>query len=132
MAASADAIKIYDSMKNKGIPKEIHLFFENYYDKKLEITVSEGYPQQNNVYDCGIFMLSAIEDLIEGREWTFSQEKMPEIRLEIAKKLMNYGLWNTISLLFKDCLEDNPGLIFSSLYDVDNPLFKSVECLVEV
>ena len=42
-------------------------------------------PQQNNNYDCGVFLLAIAEDVFKNKTAaTFTQKDIPQIRLKIA------------------------------------------------
>jgi Ulp1 family protease len=57
---------------------------EKYHDKTLVVQTCENFPQQANTYDCGMFMLCGIKDVVFDRKWTFQQKDMNERRLEVA------------------------------------------------
>ncbi|CAN8231921.1 unnamed protein product [Cochlearia groenlandica] len=48
----------------------------------------EDLPQQQNGYDCGVFMLKYIDFFSRGLELCFSQEHMPYFRLRTAKEIL--------------------------------------------
>jgi len=51
--------------------------------------VEGGYPQQDNCYDCGVFMLLGIRDLLEGKKWTFRQGDIRYKRVQMASEIFN-------------------------------------------
>ncbi|KAF3591085.1 hypothetical protein DY000_02026610 [Brassica cretica] len=48
----------------------------------------EDLPQQQNGYDCGMFMLKYIDFFSRGLGLYFSQEHMPYFRLKTAKEIL--------------------------------------------
>jgi len=69
----AGAIEVYDSMKYSGVPSIVSSFFMKYYAKECKLSVCD-FPRQDNLVDCGVFMLCGAEDLVCNRGWTFSQK----------------------------------------------------------
>ncbi|CAN6894181.1 unnamed protein product [Brassica oleracea] len=53
-----------------------------------EMEFVEGIPQQQNGYDCGMFMLKYIDFFSRGLGLCFSQEHMPYFRLRTAKEIL--------------------------------------------
>lgn len=68
------SITVYDSLKK---PAEIYLdnpifknalkFGKSLYGEELALEVCQSYPQQNNGFDCGVFMLMGIRDSLRQR-----------------------------------------------------------------
>lgn len=52
----------------------------------------QSYPQQNNGYDCGVFMLMGIRDCLRQREWSFRQGDMRFKRIQLACEVYNEEL----------------------------------------
>ncbi|CAG9331301.1 unnamed protein product [Blepharisma stoltei] len=50
-------------------------------------------PQQDNYYDCGVFMLQTIRCLVEKREFDYSQDQIDFIRKIIVLELKNQTLY---------------------------------------
>ncbi|CAH8388049.1 unnamed protein product [Eruca vesicaria subsp. sativa] len=53
-----------------------------------EMEFVEDLPQQQNGYDCGMFMLKYIDFFSRGLELCFSQEHMPYFRLRTAREIL--------------------------------------------
>ena len=48
-------------------------------------------PQQNNYYDCGVFLLAIAEDVFKNSPTaTFTQRDIPQFRLKIAISIVEY------------------------------------------
>jgi Ulp1 family protease len=84
-------LTVYDSLRKRPDYYQEHVIFKNalkfgrsLYEAELQLVVCEGYPQQNNGFDCGVFMLMGIRDALRGREWSFRQGDMRFKRIQLA------------------------------------------------
>jgi sentrin-specific protease 1 len=91
-----NTLTVYDSIRKRSdeyfeysIFKNALKFGKNLYGVDLTIEVSPTYPQQNNGYDCGVFMLLGIRDSLRGREWSFRQGDMRFKRTQLACEIYN-------------------------------------------
>jgi Ulp1 family protease len=62
-----------------------------FYNQDHQIEVSQNYPQQNNGYDCGMFLLCGIKDTFRNynNEWSFSQADMRYKRILFGKEIID-------------------------------------------
>lgn len=54
--------------------------------------VSPSYPKQDNGYDCGVFMLMGIRDVMGSKNWTFQQGDIRFKRIQLACEVNNEAL----------------------------------------
>ena len=59
-------------------------FAKMFYGKDCPLSVCEDYSQQDNYYDCGVFMLMGIRDVLRGTRWSCHQGDMRFKRIQIA------------------------------------------------
>lgn len=84
-------LTIFDSLRKRPetyldnpIFKNALKFAKWLYGADITLIVSDNYPQQNNGYDCGVFMLMGIRDALRNREWSFRQGDMRFKRIQLA------------------------------------------------
>lgn len=84
-------LTVYDSLRKSAehylsnpIFKNALKFAQWFYQAEFRLVVSEDYPQQDNGYDCGVFMLMGIRDVLRGREWSFKQGDMRFKRAQLG------------------------------------------------
>lgn len=82
---------IYDSIQHREdyyleqqIFKDALKFAEWFYARPFHLRVCKEYPQQNNGYDCGVFMLLGIKDVLMSKQWSFHQIDIRFKRIQIA------------------------------------------------
>lgn len=64
-----------------------------FYEKEYKVVVRMDYPQQDNMYDCGVFMLMGIRDILRQKwEWSFHQGDIRFKRLQIAYEVLEENL----------------------------------------
>jgi Ulp1 family protease len=90
---------IYDSIRHQPnyyldnkIFKDALKFGKSVFGEEPALVVSQPYPQQNNQYDCGVFMLLGIRDSLRRKEWSFHQGDMRYKRVQIALEVLNCKL----------------------------------------
>lgn len=88
VVVEAGRIDAYDSMKFSGVPPILASFFTKYYGKECQLVVCD-FPKQDNLIDCGMFMLCGMEDLLNGRQCTFSQKDIYAKRLALARDILS-------------------------------------------
>jgi Ulp1 family protease len=93
---------IYDSMKHaekyyldNPIFKNALKFAGWFYEQEYCLTVKQSYPQQENYFDCGIFMLMGIRDILRNMQWSFHQGDMRFKRIMIAHEILSETLMYT-------------------------------------
>ena len=86
-----DRIEVFDSMRKSGDYYAANPIFRNavrfgriLFDGEIELGLCQDYPQQDNCYDCGVFMLMGIRDLLSQRRWTYQQGDIRFKRIQIA------------------------------------------------
>lgn len=47
------------------------------------------FPQQQNNYDCGVFVIKGIKDVVNNTTWSFSQDDITSERSHIKSDLLN-------------------------------------------
>ena len=52
-------------------------------------------PQQQNGFDCGVFMLQFIQDIIAERKWTVNQDKIPSVRRNMLLDILQFSKQDT-------------------------------------
>jgi Ulp1 family protease len=52
-------------------------------------------PQQNNVYDCGVFLIAAFDCLRRGKPLAYTAKDVPMLRQRIAQNLYQ-GKWQDL------------------------------------
>ncbi len=50
------------------------------------------YPQQDNYYDCGVFMLMGIRDTLRLKQWSFHQGDIRFKRVQISHEILREKL----------------------------------------
>lgn len=92
-------LTIFDSLRkspqvylSNPIFKSALKFAHSLYNEDFTLLVSEDYPQQQNGYDCGVFMLMGIRDSLRGRGWSFRQGDMRFKRVQLACEVFEEGL----------------------------------------
>lgn len=92
-------LTVYDSLRKRPEAYLDNAIFKNalkfgrlLYEADLQLLVSEDYPQQNNGFDCGVFMLMGVRDALRGREWSFRQGDMRFKRIQLACEVYNEEL----------------------------------------
>lgn len=70
----SNQITIFDSLltiirnyKKSSILKNALRFAKTFYSSDFKLNVLCDYPQQNNFFDCGVFMLMGIRDILESK-----------------------------------------------------------------
>jgi len=54
--------------------------------------VRTDFPQQNNYYDCGVFMLMGIRDILRDKQWSYHQGDIAFKRIQIAYEILEENL----------------------------------------
>jgi sentrin-specific protease 1 len=93
-------INYYDSLlsintNSDNILSSVFIKFFNNFNNELTSTTRikwkfliQNVPQQNNYYDCGVFMCKYLEYLLKDEKIDFSSEDMPYFRLLIGINLL--------------------------------------------
>lgn len=86
-----NTLVIFDSMRKSvehyqenNIIKSILKFAAELYGKEVVLEVDQGYPQQENGYDCGMFMLMGLRDLMQCSSWSFQQGDIKFKRIQTS------------------------------------------------
>jgi sentrin-specific protease 1 len=92
-------IVVHDSMKHDAnyylenpIFKNALKFSKMFYERQYTLVVRDDYPQQDNHYDCGVFMLMGIRDTLRKKQWTFHQGDIRFKRIQIAHEILEENL----------------------------------------
>lgn len=92
-------IVVYDSMRNheqyyldNPIFKNAIKFSKLFYQKEYQLVVRSDYPQQDNCYDCGVFLLMGIRDILRKKQWSFHQGDIRFKRVQIAYEVLQETL----------------------------------------
>ena len=70
-------------------------FAKMFYESEHQVVVRLDFPQQDNYYDCGIFMLMGIRDILRHKQWSFHQGDMKFKRIQIAYEILVENLTYT-------------------------------------
>lgn len=88
-------IVIYDSIKHQHqyytenpIFKNALNFAKTFYERDFTLRVRSDYPQQDNHYDCGVFLLMGIRDTLRSKQWSFYQGDIKFKRIQIALQIL--------------------------------------------
>lgn len=92
-------IVVYDSMKQKEQSYKDNPIFKNavkfakmFYQRDFTVKVCINYPQQNNHYDCGVFMLMGVRDTLRSKQWSYHQADIRFKRVQIASEILKETL----------------------------------------
>ena len=95
----SEGIIVFDSIRNKAqyyfdnpIFKNALKFAKMFYQKDYEIFVQMDYPQQDNSYDCGVFMLMGVRDILRKKQWSYHQGDIRFKRIQIAYEILEERL----------------------------------------
>merc|ERR1719217_496805 len=72
--------KLFEGADEWGLIDMENGKYAQYFDKPI--------PQQSNGYDCGVFTCNFAECFSAGRDFSFEQDDMPDLRLRIAARVM--------------------------------------------
>lgn len=88
-------ITVYDSIKHPNqyytenpIFKNALNFAKIFYEKDFTLRVRQDYPQQDNSFDCGVFLLMGIRDTLRSKQWSFHQGDIKFKRIQIAFQIL--------------------------------------------
>ena len=92
-------LAVYDSMKHNEnyymenpIFKNALKFARTFYDKEYQLVVRSDFPQQDNYYDCGVFMLMGIRDILRHKQWSYHQGDINFKRIQIVQEILKETL----------------------------------------
>ena len=63
-----------------------------FYEKDYRVATRMDYPQQDNGYDCGVFMLMGIRDILRGNQWSYNQADIRYKRIQTAFEILEEKL----------------------------------------
>ena len=63
-----------------------------FYGKDFIIRVRKEYPQQKNTYDCGVFLLLGVRDILRSKQWSYNQGDIRFKRVQIASEILKETL----------------------------------------
>ena len=63
-----------------------------FYDRDFTLRIRSDYPIQKNTYDCGVFMLMGIRDVLRSKQWSYQQGDIRFKRIQIASEILKERL----------------------------------------
>jgi sentrin-specific protease 1 len=113
-------VEYYDSYIYKRSPMKLLQLAVNTINRicqtDLEVVVVENIPEQMNSTDCGMYVVKFVEHAITGTNLTFSDEDMPNFRLQLAKKLRSYAVKAEDEIM----TDDDDNIVYEDIEDKDD------------